>query len=122
MDINHLTRIEKKVDKVIEVQNEHTKILEEHSKTLKEHGDQIDFLAETALEHRERMDAFDTRMDVFELRMDNFERRTEENFAAVRNEAQSNFDAIMTILKRLDDDRFATHSRLLRLEQHVGLS
>lgn len=90
-------------DKILEKIRERDKRFDEHDKRLDAIDKRFDALTLIVVEHRERLD----------------QTLTKTEFEQFRKEQSDANDQMITILKRLDQERYATITRIKRLEEDL---
>lgn len=85
---------------------------------LADHDEQLGFIREhmvTREEFHEELQKFATKEELFEVRED-----LSNDIHSLRSEMLQGQDEMITILKRLDQDRIFTIQRIERIEQKIG--
>ncbi len=97
--------------------SEHSKILSEQSKTLSEHSKRFDEHDKRFDEHDKRFDKIETLLLQHDERLDNIEERLDKTVTT--EQFTTAYEEMITILKRLDDERVFTVEWVKRLELRV---
>jgi len=92
--------------------------------------EQLDLLAKKALEHDKRFDAHDKRFDAHDKKFDGIDKRfdgiekqvqtLESSVKEFKKQTLEGQDEMLTILRRLDEERVTADSWLERLDKNVG--